>query len=389
MPKPCSMFQSTRITVVAAFEAMNMQAHVLNTVRMAGAFAALGHRVTVVCKRSAGGRRLDPVTLAAAYGLPDSVRWRQVPTRVGRREVGLHWYFGWFALAAILGSRPHLVFSRNYVVPYLTARLGLTTVAESHAHPGTDRTTPAFGAMVAGSRRRAFRALVTISPILADYYAELGVPREKIIILADAVDLNCFMRPAALPPSPYPVGRPVVAYVGHLYDYKGIPTILDTAARLPEADFHLVGGLPEDVERQRRRVAELGLSNVTLHGLKSPREVPPYLWHASVLLLPPSANHPSAAWTSPMKLGEYLASGTPVVATAIPALRYWVTERDVQFVRPDDPNALAAGVRAVLADSVRATTLRAAGATKAVEFSYVRRAQAVLEVAGLKLKERL
>ena len=40
----------------------------------------------------------------------------------------------------------------------------------------------------------------------------------------------------------------------------------------------------------------------------------------------------SSAWTSPLKLAEYLASGSPVVATRIPALLDWITDTEVELV---------------------------------------------------------
>ena len=170
-----------------------------------------------------------------------------------------------------------------------------------------------------------------------------------------------------------------MAYVGHLYDYKGIPTILQAAALLPKVDFHLIGGLPEDVSRQRARVEQMELNNVTLHGLRSHSAVPPFLWHADALLLPPSARHPSAAWTSPLKVGEYLASGTPVVATAIPALQDWLSEQEVKFVPPDDAAAMADGILTVLRDPEYSMGLTQAGLKKAQTLSYQHRAARVLE----------
>jgi glycosyltransferase involved in cell wall biosynthesis len=121
------------------------------------------------------------------------------------------------------------------------------------------------------------------------------------------------------------------------------------------------------------------LDNVVFHGLQPHADVPRYLWHADVLLLPPSRHHPSARWTSPVKLGEYLASGVPVVATDIPALRDALTDDVVQFVRPDDPNDLAQSVRRLLQDDSRVRQLSQSGREMAEQLSYQRRAQTVLD----------
>lgn len=368
------------ILVAGAFEASSQWAHAINTVKMAQGFARLGHRVTIVCRRPLEGK-VPLVELNAAYGLTVPMRWFQLPTRLLRYSVDEHWRFALLALPVVLGTQPDFVFARNYIFPWVSSKLGIATIAESHAHP--DNKTAPFLRLVDATQHCAFRLWVTISHRLADHYQSLGVPTEKLAVLADAVDLSLFQRPEKLPPSPYSNDGPNVTYVGHLYDYKGIPTVLEAAAQLPEVHFHLVGGWPEDIARQRRRAQELGLTNVTFHGLKPHSAVPPFLWHADVLLLPPSQHHPSAAWTSPLKLGEYLASGTPVVAADIPALRDWVTDQEVEFVSADDPGALARGIRGLLGDKSRAEEMQMAGLRKAKEMSYERRAQAVMNRCGL------
>jgi glycosyltransferase involved in cell wall biosynthesis len=151
--------------------------------------------------------------------------------------------------------------------------------------------------------------------------------------------------------------------------------------------FHFVGGWQEDIDRQQQRAKELKLQNVVFHGLKPQVDVPNFLWHADVLLLPPSQHHRSAAWTSPVKLGEYLASGTPVVATDILALKDWLTDEEVEFVRPDCPEALARGISRLLSERSRVEQLRVAGLKKAQALSYEKRAEAILQYCGLPVYE--
>jgi glycosyltransferase involved in cell wall biosynthesis len=369
------------ILVAGAFEASSHWAHAINTVKMAQGFARLGHKVTIVCRQSPGGK-VPPEKLAQMYGLTEPLRWVQLPWKVLGYPVYIHWRFALLALPIAIWMRPDLVFARSYIFPWLSSKCGIATVAESHTGP--DNNTAPFLRLVDATRHRAFRLWVTISQRLADHYHSLGVPMEKLIVLPDAFDLDLFQRPARLPPRPYPGGAPVVAYTGHYYeDYKGIPTVLEAAALLPEVQFHLVGGQPQEVARHQARIQEMGLGNVTLHGLKPHSEVPPFLWHADVLLMPPSARHPSAAWTSPVKLGEYLASGTPIVATAIPALRDWLTDEEVEFVAADNAEAMAAGIRHLLDNRARAEALSQAGIRKARELSYERRTEAILKRVGL------
>lgn len=371
-----------RIFVASGFEALSLYAHAINTVKMAQGFASLGHQVTLLCWQPMG-RVANFETLRQVYGLNQPIRWLLLPQKnlwcdSNRKSWSLAVTAG---LVAIL-IRPQLIFCRNYLVPWLTSRMGFQTVGESHAPPGTD--IPEFWRMVQATHHPKFKLWVTISHRLAEHYSFLGVPPEKLLVLPDAVDLIQFQRPEQLSESPYVGPGPHVAYVGHLYDYKGIPTVLDAAALLPQVQFHLVGGLPEDLIRQQAYADALCLTNITFHGLKPQMEVPPFLWHADALLLPPSAKHPSAAWTSPVKLGEYLASGTPVVATDIPALRDWLTEDEVAFVAPDNAEAMVIGIKRILNSKAYAVSLSEKGLIKAQRLSYRHRAAQILARLDLK-----
>ena len=77
-----------------------------------------------------------------------------------------------------------------------------------------------------------------------------------------------------------------------------------------------------------------------------------WLAAADVLALPNSGRESiSARYTSPLKLYEYMASGRPIVASDLPSLREALTRgENAWLVAPDDPAALAAGIKSVLDD---------------------------------------
>jgi glycosyltransferase involved in cell wall biosynthesis len=364
-----------KIVVASPLASGSQWAHALNTIKMADGFARLGHDVTLVTRRD-GGQEIPHRELVAMYGIDERLHWDQLKTGYAGVDVFRQGFpFSWKAYRVARSLKADLVYGRDFYFPWLCAKVGIDATAESHAPPGTD--SMRFRTLVRASRLPRFRMWVTISETLREYYASRGADASKIRVLPDAVDLSMFLRPGDPGVSPYRSARPKVVYAGHLYDYKGIPTILDAAGRLPDIEFHLVGGWPEDVDRHRRTADEHRLSNVTFHGLRKYSEVPAYLWHADLLLLPPSGDHPSAAWTSPVKLGEYLASGTPVISTDIPALRTWLTEVETRFVPPDDGRAMAGAVRELLDDRVRYNSLSVNGAARAQSLSYESRASAI------------
>lgn len=358
-----------KVLVASGFQAGSQKANALNTIGMAEGFASAGAEVCLATRR---GVIHSGSEFKRLYGDSADIGWSGVSGVVGH-GVGFV-----AALMPILQRfRPDVVFARSFSVPAVTTRMRVPTVFETHAHVGTDHFW--FRRAVKSTQSDACRALITINNVLADYYVQRGALREKVCILPTGVDCRRFARPKTLPSSPYPARSQNVTYAGHLYDYKGIPLILEAAAQLHSVNFHLVGGLEGDVARVGHDVAQRGLHNVFLHGHQNQAELGRFLWHADALLLPPTSKHASARWTSPVKLGEYLAAETPVIASDIPALRDLVSDDEVLFFTPDDTRSFVERVNEALAGGVQVARVVASGRKRAHSWSYQERARRILE----------
>lgn len=139
----------------------------------------------------------------------------------------------------------------------------------------------------------------------------------------------------------------LVVYTGHLYAWKGV-NVLAAAAESLDATVVFVGGTDEDSARFRARWGRV--PNIRILGNRPHHEA--LLWQkaADVLVLPNTAEENiSAAYTSPMKLFEYLASGTPVVASDLPSVREIADASRAILVTPDSPESLRDGIRRALA----------------------------------------
>jgi glycosyltransferase involved in cell wall biosynthesis len=364
-----------RVLVASDFEIGSHRAHAINVVKTAGGFRRLGHEVTVLC-------RAAPVSsaesAAADYGERE-LRWDLAPA-VGpgvSEMVRAAEFARWVSSRLPDGDA---LYARHFAAGLAGAEHGVPTAVETHAY--VDDPNPLLQRAI-DATRGPLDALVTISPRLREHYITRGAEPRRVHLVPDGVDLELFRPPSAgVGPSPFErwSTRGHAVYAGHLYDHKGIPTIIEAARQMPETGFELVGGTPEDVARTRQRVEQGGLLNVRVNGLCPHAQVPRWLWHADVLLLPPSSAEASAEWTSPVKLGEYLASGKPVVASRIPGLTTWVQEPAVRWFRPDDAADLARAIGEALSESERTRVARIAAATELAErFSYPRRADAILE----------
>ena len=174
-------------------------------------------------------------------------------------------------------------------------------------------------------------------------------------------------------------GAPIVAYAGHFYPYNGVDVFVEALARLPDVRGLIIGGHPRDAadgERLRTLACARGIMDrVTFTGLVPPGKVLGLLRGADVLV-EPMLSAPNTRYASPMKLFDYMAAGRPIVAADVVSLREVVVDgRTARLVAPDCPEALAEGVRALLADPAAAGRMARAAFEEVANYTWVRRAE--------------
>jgi len=108
------------------------------------------------------------------------------------------------------------------------------------------------------------------------------------------------------------VPHPIIGYYGAIADWFDLALVERAARERPAYTFVLVGGV-FDVDVSRLE----SLPNVRLLGQRPYDEMPQYLYHFDVAMIPFKVN-PITDATDPVKLYEYLAGGKPVVSTALP-----------------------------------------------------------------------
>ena len=84
-------------------------------------------------------------------------------------------------------------------------------------------------------------------------------------------------------------------------------------------------------------------------------EIPKLLMEASILMLTPHENYKSKGF--PTKLGEYLASGTPVICSAIDDLKEQITPDVVSFVEPNDIQGISDAIIELIEDKEKARAI--------------------------------
>lgn len=222
-------------------------------------------------------------------------------------------------------------------------------------------------------------AVITICPDLRDYALAQGVPEDRHFLIENSIfeDVKLVDSPAA--PSfanaeaekiVFSEDVPTMVYAGTFEKYQGIDRVIKAFAQVakarPDVRLILAGGTDEQVEKMKAVAAEAGLGeNCIFTGRVSKTLALKFNQEADVLLSPRVDGT-----NTPLKIYEQLASGKPLVATAI-----WshtqVLNDEVCFLVEPTPESIADGMLHVLNDQAEAGR-RAENARALYERDYAR-----------------
>lgn len=128
--------------------------------------------------------------------------------------------------------------------------------------------------------------------------------------IPNGVDIERFSSPLA---SPYPADQTVrIVYVGVIQGRFDADILSYIASRRPTYHFYLIGPIWPDAHLEALK----RISNVHYLGFLPSNQIPPYLFNATVGIVP-HRNNSLVASMNPMKIYEYLAAGLPVVSTPV------------------------------------------------------------------------
>lgn len=361
---------------------------------MVAALRAAGHEVKVVGpaayeQASLGGesrlisrvRNALPGTLAElaefAYTLPATYRLDRAAAEF-RPDVIYERYNLFFLSGALVAWRRNLPFLVEVNAPLAEerARFGdlrlqrLARWSEAHVWRAADRVLP-------------------VTEVLADHVAAAGVPRERITVVPNGIDLAEFPEP---PPPPDPGAAPrrvTLGFVGFVRDWHGLDAVVRGIAAWegePGLQLIVVGEGPARPGLERL-AAELGISDrVRFTGL-APREAVPGLVASFDIALQPA----SVPYASPLKVFEYMAAGRAIVAPDQPNIREVLEhERTALLFDPARPGAMWEALRRLAADPALRARLGAAARAEVVrrDLTWAGNARRVVALAEAEIARR-
>lgn len=338
----------------------------LFTAKNAEAFAREGLEVTLLVPKRRGQLETDPF---AYYQVERNIRIIYLPTVdlfsvPFLRHIAFKSSLVAFSLSVFLWLRRHaskgeIAYSNETLPLYAASLLSLKTFYEAHELP---RQKTWFYRQLFGR----VRGIVTNNSWKKTQLQQLfSLPDEQVLCELNAVDLAQFEtrhpQETARTRLSLPPQKKIALYTGHLYDWKGVDILAAAAAHLPvDVETYFVGGTEEDVHRFRAQFEQQQRLHIIGH--RPHQEMPLWQAAADVLIVPNTAKKAISKYdTSPMKIFEYMASGKPIVASDLPSIREILNETNAHLVPPDDPMALADGIRkALTAPEIAATRAKQA-----------------------------
>jgi glycosyltransferase involved in cell wall biosynthesis len=346
----------------------------LHVRELARGLGQLGHEVFILCAwhGSGGGRAATPIRELRPSGLA-AVAWRELEVeplienhRLDRDLRSLlynHWLQDG-AWPILQEERPDFLYERYSLFGWggieLSRRLGVPLLLEVNAPLSVQqRGYERFTLMRTAERiedeiLRAADAVIAGSSGLRSWLVSRGVEEERVRVIPVGVDEDLF---GSVPRETgirrrYGVDEQrVVGFVGSFHEVHDVECLLRAVARVRDDHdrFHLllVGDGPRR-ERVEETAERLGLSDRVVFTGEVPHElVPAYLAEVDIAVAP--YREALDWWPVPLKVLEYMASGTPTVAAAVGDIAPFVDHGTTGLLyRPGDEAELADAISLLL-----------------------------------------
>lgn len=242
----------------------------------------------------------------------------------------------------------HFIYPDGWAAARLAKRYGVPLIVTEHAswRPWLDHAPRIRKHAVEAASQSRF--MVAVSRSLASSIAEFVEIGERLRVIPNVVDESVFTLPRA---DNVQVANRLI-FVGLIRHVKGLDLLLTALRSLLDRGQELsltvvgesfYGAYRADHDAALEQVTALGLApHVSFLGGMPPAEVAQEIWKSRLLVLP------SRRETFAAVLVEALACGRPVVATRCGGPEDIVNDNVGVLVDPENPEALADGIAAVL-----------------------------------------
>ena len=322
-------------------------ANSIHIMKMCSAFVMNGNEVFLIIPDRLNETELDVTDEFDFYGVKKNFKIIKVPYN------SLKYYktikFALDASKIVDKLKPEQVYGRDLISCYFCSNK-TNTIFEAHKPMNNFIKKIIFNRL---QNKKKYTKTVVISDALKQIIIkEQKVESLNILVSHDAADqINDFK--GILSPSK----KIRVGYFGHLYKGRGIDIIIDSAQKLKNIEFHIVGGNENDISYWRRQVKS---ENIIFHGFISPKNVYKYRNSCDILLAPyqkevaiSGGSGNTVDYMSPLKIFEYMSSKKSIISSNLPVLNEVLNEQNSILVNPEDLDEWVTAITKLLNEDLR------------------------------------
>ncbi|MEG3920334.1 glycosyltransferase family 4 protein [Microcoleus sp. T3_A4] len=239
-----------------------------------------------------------------------------------------------------------------------------------------------------------FQIAVTVADTVRESMIKNGMPREKVITLHNGFNLLFLARQTEAAQNWRQQlltddRQHLAVYAGGLYPFKGVDMLVDVAQELPQVQFAIAGGDSSQVAAYQQLAKSKQVNNIKFLGYLPQNQLASLLQAADVLTHPHCLTE-AATFTSPLKFFDYMASGTPIVATEIASLREFKWG-DIAAIwcKPDNPHHFAQSIRHCLTKYPRKSEGYAETIDFVKQFSWENRIERILRYVDEQVRSQM
>ncbi|MEG4588605.1 glycosyltransferase family 4 protein [Microcoleus sp. MOSTC5] len=303
-------------------------------------------------------------------------KWTSASTIVSKYYLPIH-----------LVKSTKIVHTRDWNFVKAAIKNGIPAIYEQHHHEDKN-----FQPEVV--RNPLFQIAVTVANTVRDSMIKNGMPPEKVITLHNGFNHLFLARQTEAAQNwrhqLLGDGRQHLAvYAGGLYPFKGVDMLVDVAKELPRVQFAIAGGDLSQVTAYQQLAKSKQVNNIKFLGYLPQNQLASLLQAADVLTHPHCLTE-AATFTSPLKFFDYMASGTPIVATEIASLMEFKSGNiAATWCEPDNPQQFAQSIRDSLTKYPRKSEGYAETLNFVKQFSWENRIERILSYVDEQVRSQI
>jgi len=373
-----------KLTYVANVRIPTEMAHGVQIMHMCEAFACIGIEVELVVPKRFSISDVGKKNPFEYYGIKENFRIKKIfcfdltPLNKYLGPVSFlteALSFSFFASIYLLFKKMDIIFSRDRFSLLFVSLFKKNVVLEAHQ---LHRSLFKFVL-------NRVKKIIVITKGLKDDLVKKGIKGDKIFIAPDGVDLKMFdigcSKPEARKKLDLPLDKKLIIYIGQLYKWKGVETLVMASKYLDRNNLVIIGGgIKWYLDNFNKLIKQEKLEKIITLGHQEYSKIPYFMKAADCLVLTGTTKYGiSEKHTSPMKMFEYMTSHEPIVASGLPSFREILNENNSILVKPDNPQAMAEGIKKALNDREFSVKITEQAHRDVQKYTWDNRAKSILD----------